>query len=82
MIINVMPNSKARKAFIRNKVVMVKVCSKALDGKANAEVLRFLEEKTGCRAEITRGVKSREKTIAFDGNEVGLAQKICAEPLV
>ena len=82
MKIKVIPNSGERKAFFRNKVVTIKVCSKALDGAANAEVLRFLEEKTGCRAEITRGVKSREKTIAFDGNEVGLAQKICAEPLV
>ncbi|MBI5635556.1 DUF167 domain-containing protein [Candidatus Micrarchaeota archaeon] len=74
--IKVLPNSGERKAFFRNGVLTIKVCSKALDGKANAEVLDFLEEKTGCRPVISRGVKSRVKTIAFGKDDKEFAQLI------
>ncbi len=50
----------------------IKVKAPAVEGKANAELLRFLAERLGVRANplwIVRGETARKKTIGIDGVE-------------
>ena len=52
----------------------VKVKAPAVEGKANAELLRFLAERLGVRANqlrIVRGETARKKTIEIDAVEEG-----------
>ena len=48
----------------------LRVAAPPVDGKANAEVERFLAEKTGAspsRVRVVRGLSGRDKTVFVDG---------------
>ena len=51
------------------KCLVVRVRSPPLDGKANKEVISFIEGITGCRSEIIRGHTVRRKTVMIYGDE-------------
>ena len=50
------------------KRITVRVRSPPLGGKANREVIEFIEGITKCRAEIIRGHTGRQKTVMIYGN--------------
>ena len=50
------------------KRMTVRVFSPPLGGKANKEVEEYMGRITGCRAEITRGHTSRQKTVTVYGD--------------
>jgi uncharacterized protein len=58
----------------------IKVKAPAVEGKANAELLRFLAEKLGVRANqlrIVRGETARQKIISIEGvDEEELRQRL------
>jgi len=49
------------------KRLVVRVRSPPLDGKANKEVLEYIENVTGCRSEMIRGHTDRQKTVMIRG---------------
>jgi len=50
------------------KRLSVRVHSPPIGGKANREVIEFIERTTGCRAEIIRGHTNRQKTVMIFGD--------------
>jgi len=54
------------------KRLIVRVRSPPADGKANKEVEEYMRTITGCRAEIIKGHRSRQKTVMIygDANEI------------
>lgn len=77
--IRAIPNSpRSFCAGLRADAIKIKVAARAVDGKANAELLRFLAEsldlpKSAIR--IARGESSRDKIVEIDGMEADEAKK-------
>ena len=82
MALRVVPNAK-RTAVVgmHGEAVKLKVASPALEGKANAAVLAFVEQTVGesGSAELVSGAKTRDKVIRFSGlSAVELRRKLLA----
>lgn len=52
---------------------IVRVRSPPLDGRANREVAELFHGITGCRAEVTAGQTSRQKTVTVWGDPAGIS---------
>ena len=69
--VHVVPNAKIDKVVGEyNKAIKIKLRAPAVEGKANAALLRFLAEELGTpqRAIILeRGERSRDKVVRIDG---------------
>lgn len=60
--------------------IKVKVKAPAVEGKANAELLRFLAERFGVRPHavtLVRGETARLKTVRIEGAEAADLERIC-----
>jgi uncharacterized protein len=72
--VRIVPKARRNEiASISEEVVRLKVHAPAQDGKANAELVRFLSESVGCpRSDIAiiRGEKARDKVIEIAGVSV------------
>jgi uncharacterized protein (TIGR00251 family) len=72
--VRIVPNARRNEiASISQEEVRLKVHAPAQDGKANAELVRFLSESVGCpRSDIAiiRGEKARDKVIEIAGVSV------------
>ena len=70
MALRVVPNAK-RTAVVgmHGEAVKLKVASPALEGKANAAVLAFVEQTVGesGSAELVSGAKTRDRVVRFSG---------------
>ena len=82
MALRVVPNAK-RTAVVgmHGEAVKLKVASPALEGKANAAVLAFVEQTVGesGSAELVSGAKTRDKIVRFSGlSAVELRRKLLA----
>jgi len=69
--ITVAPNSDRQGIEGMNewrKRLIMRVRSPPLDGKANVEIEEYMENVTGCRSEIIKGQKSRQKTLMIHGD--------------
>jgi uncharacterized protein len=54
-----------------------------VDGKANAEVERFVAERTGAapsRVRVVRGLSGRDKTVFMDGDGVERVREVLRSP--
>ncbi len=72
--IRAFPNAKKFSITLREGgSIAVRLKAKAQEGEANRELEKQLSKITGSPATIVRGHKSREKTVAFQGNEDGKA---------
>lgn len=58
------------------KRLIVRVKAPPLDGRANREVADMISEITGCRAEVTAGHTSRQKTVTVFGNPQEIIRRI------
>lgn len=61
--------------------IKMKVAAPPVDGKANAEIERFLAKFFGVRksdVEIVHGASSRDKTVLVRGEEISEAERILA----
>ncbi len=82
MALRVVPNAK-RTAVVgmHGEAVKLKVASPALEGKANAAVLAFVEQTVGesGSAELVSGAKTRDKVVRFSGlSAVELRRRLLA----
>lgn len=80
--LRVVPNAK-RTAVVgmHGEAVKLKVASPALEGKANAAVLAFVEQTVGesGTAELVSGAKTRDKVVRFSGlSAVELRRRLLA----
>ncbi len=64
--VKVKPNSKKTIALeIKDNVLLLAISAPPEDGKANAEVERFLSKLSGRKATIKRGHTGKEKLVQF-----------------
>jgi uncharacterized protein (TIGR00251 family) len=68
--IKVTAGAKTNQIKIENDLIRVYVTAKAVDGKANKAVIELLSEHFSVKKrqiEITKGLKSRNKTVSISG---------------
>jgi hypothetical protein len=64
--VRVRPGAKQTEIVgFENGVLVVKLKSQPVKGKANEELVRFFKKEFNRRAKIVKGLKSREKVIIF-----------------
>ncbi len=56
--------------------LIVRVKAPPLDGRANKEVAALFGDITGCRAEVTSGQTSRQKTVTISGDEQSIMRSL------
>lgn len=56
--------------------MIVRVKAPPLDGRANKELAAMFSEITGCRAEVTSGQTSRQKTVTIFGDGDAIISKL------
>ncbi len=56
--------------------LILRVSAPPLDGRANKEVCQYFSELTGCRAEVSAGQTSRQKTVRIPGDPAGIMAKL------
>ena len=83
--IRVKPNSKKQDIIIDGEILYIKVRAKAMQNKANKEVLNLLRKKLNISSnqlDIASGTKSRDKVIhvlfSTDVNEAEVIRKLLA----
>lgn len=80
--LRVVPNAKKTAVVgMHGEAVKLKVSSPALEGKANAAVLAFVEQAVGGSgsAELVSGAKTRDKVVRFSGlSAMELREKLLA----
>ena len=57
----------------------VRVKAPPLDGRANKEVAELFRDMTGCRAEVTSGMTSRQKTVTVHGDPSAIMSSLGGE---
>ncbi|MCQ2085185.1 MAG: DUF167 domain-containing protein [archaeon] len=60
------------------KRLIVRVKAPPLDGRANKEVEGVLSDATGCKAQVTAGHTSHQKTVTVYGDPDAICQKLNA----
>jgi len=67
LYVKVRPNARKTKIVKESADFLeIDVAAPAESGKANSELIRFLEKKFGKRVKILRGKTSRKKVIVFE----------------
>jgi uncharacterized protein (TIGR00251 family) len=64
------PASRKNELFVDDGGVRVKIAARAIDGKANAELVRFLAQTLGVsrsRVVLVQGTSSKHKVLEIDG---------------
>lgn len=54
----------------------LRVSAPPLDGRANKEAARWFSDLTGCRAEVSAGMTSRQKTIRIIGDPAAVMRAL------
>ncbi len=70
------PDSKENSFETGDHIIEASVTEEAENGKANAQLLSLIKERTGLDAAIISGHKSRRKKLKIDGNEEELREKL------
>ena len=61
--VHVKPNAPENKIISRGDVWKIAIAAPAEKGKANRELIKFLQEVLKCKVEIVRGLASRRKVL-------------------
>ena len=74
--IKLRPESEEISVDVDSTIIEVSLTEPAENGRANAQLMKFLEEKTGEKAAIISGHKSRRKKLKIDVEEQKLREQL------
>ncbi len=85
VMLRVSPNAKTTvlQGLHGDAALKLKVAAPPVDGKANAEVERFVAERAGVvpsRVRVVRGLSGRDKTVFVDGVGVERVREVLRSP--